>query len=143
MILGQKGEDLIKSFEKFEPTAYPDSGGVPTIAWGHTRGVRLGDTCTMDQGEVWFHQDSQVAVTGCNQTVSVPLNQNQFDALVSFTFNLGVGSEAHSTLLKDINSEEFAAAADQFLEWDHIDGVVSPGLTRRRHAERDLFLSPV
>jgi lysozyme len=143
MNLGQRGEDLIKSFETLRLQAYRDQRGITTIGWGHTRGVLLTDTCTIDQAEIWFLSDVAVSVAGCNRTLLVPLNQNQFDALVSFTFNLGVGSEAHSTLLKDINSEDFAGAADQFLQWDHVDGVVDPGLTRRRFAERALFLTPV
>jgi lysozyme len=74
--------------------------------------------------------------------VDVPLSQNQFDALTSFTFNVGVGAFEGSTLLKDLNENAIAPAADQFLVWDHVNGAPNDGLLRRRTAERALFLTP-
>jgi lysozyme len=114
---------------------------VPTIGWGHTAGVQLGDTCTQAQADAWFQTDALWAGQAILRTVDVALTQNQFDALVSFTFNVGVGAEAASTLLKVLNAGNYQAAADQFLRWDHVNGVVDPGLTRRRQAEQALFLS--
>jgi len=139
--LGSAGESLIKSFESLKLTAYPDQKGVPTIAWGHTEGVTLGDTCTREQAEIWFHEDTQTATAAVDTSIHTNITQNQFDALVSFTFNVGVGAEAHSTLVKKINARDFVGAAAEFLRWDHIDGVPDAGLLRRREAERALFLA--
>ncbi len=143
MLLGQNGTALIQGFERLVLTAYLDSGGVPTIGWGHTKGVQLGDICTIAQADAWFNGDTAEAVNGVNATVTVPLNQNEFDALVAFTFNVGVGSEAHSTLIKCVNAGDFMDAAAEFPKWNHVGGVVSLGLTRRRAAERALFLQPI
>lgn len=97
-------------------------------------------TCTSADADLWFAQDTNWVSSAINNSVKVPLNQNQFDALASFTFNVGVGSEAHSTLVKDLNVWNIPAAANQFLVWNHVNGVVDPGLTRRRQAEQTLFL---
>ncbi len=139
--LGPRGTALIQSFETCRLEAYLDQRGVPTIGWGHTAGVQLGDTCTQAQADAWFQTDALWAGQAILRTVDVALTQNQFDALVSFTFNVGVGAEAASTLLKVLNAGNYQAAADQFIRWDHVNGVVDPGLTRRRQAEQALFLS--
>lgn len=139
--LGSAGEDLIKDFEEFRSKAYPDSGGVPTIGWGHTKGVALGDTCTPEQAEIWFQEDTQAAVHGVDASLTTNVNQNQFDALTSFTFNVGVGAEAHSTLVKFVNARDFTSAAAEFPKWDHVKGVKNAGLLRRRLAEQALFLT--
>lgn len=140
MFLGPKGKALIQSFESLRLQAYQDQRGIWTLGWGHTQGVVPYQTCTASDADEWFTQDTATAVKAVNATVHVPLTQEQFDALVSFTFNVGQGSEAHSTLLADINKGDFAAAAAQFLVWNHTNGVVNAGLTRRRAAERALFL---
>lgn len=139
--LGSAGEDLIKDFEEFRSKAYPDSGGVPTIGWGHTKGVALGDTCTPEQAEIWFQEDTQAAVHGVDASLTTNVNQNQFDALTSFTFNVGVGAEAHSTLVKFVNARDFTSAAAEFPKWDYVKGVKNAGLLRRRLAEQALFLT--
>lgn len=140
MQLDAQGEALIKSFESLQLTAYQDSRGIWTIGWGHTPASE-GQTCTPSQAENWFQQDTAWACRAIDTTVTVPLSQNEFDALVSFTFNVGSGSEAHSTLVKLLNAGDTAGAAAQFLVWDEVDGVRSAGLLRRREAERALFLS--
>lgn len=141
MILGPKGKALIQSFEKLELVSYQDERGIWTIGWGHTGSdVGPNQVCTPDQADTWFISDTQAAVHGVWRTVDVALTQNQFDALVSFTFNVGVGSEAHSTLVKLLNAGNVQGAADQFLVWNHVDGIPNAGLTRRREAERALFL---
>jgi lysozyme len=142
MILGPKGITLIQSFEECKLAEYPDQRGIPTIGWGHTLGVVEYQTCTQTDADAWFLQDTQRACDGVNRTVSIGLTQNQFDALVSFTFNVGVGSEAHSTMLTLLNGGNTQGAADQFLVWNHVKGVPNAGLTRRRIAERALFLAP-
>jgi lysozyme len=140
MQLGPKGTALIKSFEDCKLAAYQDQRGIWTLGWGHTLGVVPYQTCSQEDADIWFVQDTQTAVNAVNRTTDVPLTQEQFDALVSFTFNVGQGSEAHSTLLALVNQRNFAAAGDQFLVWNHTNGVVNAGLTRRRKAERALFL---
>ena len=149
MKLGLRGEALIKSFEALRLSAYLDIRGIATIGWGHTGWfaidvpVRIGQTCTDAQAEAWFADDTADAVLGVNRLVDIALNQNQFDALVSFAYNVGVGALAHSTLLNDLNGGYLELAANQFLRWDYAGHVQSDGLERRRRAERDLFLLPV
>ncbi len=140
--LSSTGENLIKSFESLRLTAYQDQKGVWTCGWGHTGAdVVAGTTCTPEQAEAWFLKDTQAAVNGVDTSIATNINQNQFDALVSFTFNVGVGAEAHSTMVKLINARNFTGAAAEFPKWDHVNGVPNAGLLRRRQAEQALFLS--
>src|SRR5271155_324831 len=139
MILGAAGKALIQSFESLRLQAYQDQRGIWSIGWGHTPAVEY-QTTTPEEADEWFTQDTQTAVNAVNRTVDVALNQNQFDALVSFTFNVGQGSEAHSTLVGLLNQGKFALAAAQFSFWNHVNGQVDAGLTRRRAAEQALFL---
>jgi lysozyme len=143
MILSSLGRALIQSFEECKLASYQDQHGVWTIGWGHTGPyIGPGMTCTQSEADTWFASDVLWAVEGVRRYTDVPLNQNQFDALTSFVFNVGVGGEEHSTLCKDLNASDYAGAAAQFLRWDHINGVVSAGLLRRRQAEQALFLLP-
>lgn len=142
--LGAAGSKLIQSFESFMARAYKDQRGIWTCGWGHT-GPDVGPdtTCTEYQGAQWFKADTQMAVNAVNRSIDVALNQNQFDALVSLCFNIGQGNFAGSTLVHMLNQSDYPHAADQFLVWNHTNGQVNPGLTRRRIAEHDLFLAPV
>jgi len=142
--LGPAGSKLIQSFESFTSTSYKDQRGIWTIAWGHT-GPDVGPntTCSEYQGSQWFIQDTQIAVNAVNRSIDVALNQNQFDALVSLCFNIGQGNFASSTLAHVLNKGDYPGAADQILCWNHTNGQVNPGLTRRRIAEHDLFLAPI
>lgn len=141
-----RGLALIKEFEGLETVAYPDPGnkvtGEPwTIGYGHTRGVRKGDTCTEEQATEWLREDLGAAEGAVKHLVDVALTQPQFDALVSFVFNCGAGNFGNSTLLRLLNKWDYAGAADQFPRWNRgADGVL-PGLVRRRAAERELFLT--
>lgn len=142
MNLGPKGEALIKSFEKLALTAYRDSGGVLTIGWGHTGPeVVEGLTCTEQQAQWWLESDVNHAVRAVNELVRPTITQNEFDALVAFGFNVGVGAEAHSTLLKLVNACDWTGAAAEFPKWNHVNGIVSSGLSARRAAEQALFLA--
>jgi lysozyme len=139
---GSAGVALIQSFETCRLTAYLDQRGIWTIAWGHTGcEVVEGLVWTQSQADSQFLLDLHQAETGVMSTVDIALTQNQFDALVSFTYNVGVGAEAHSTLVRLLNAGNIMAAADQFLVWNHVNGVVDAGLTRRRQAEQVLFLA--
>ena len=98
-----------------------------------------GLTITQDQADQLLLSDIAASVTCVNGAVTATINQNQFDELVDFVFNLGCSALLSSTLLRHLNAGDFAAAAPQFLLRDHAGGVVIPGLLRRRQAERDLF----
>lgn len=138
----QKGLALTEEFEGLRLTAYQDSVGVWTIGYGHTGAdVHAGLTITQQQASDLLMQDVSSAVAAVNRLVTVPLTQNQFDALVDFTFNLGQGNLAKSTLLREVNAGNFAAAAAQFIVWDRAGGVEVAGLKRRREAEAALFQS--
>lgn len=139
MQYSQDGLHLTEQFEGCKLVAYPDSIGVPTIGYGHTRGVHLGMTCTQAQAEQWLQEDVQSAVSEVNKHVTIPLTQHEFDALVDFTFNCGAGNLDHSTLLKLVNTGDFAHAANEFERWDKAGGKVFAGLLRRRLAEKHEF----
>lgn len=146
MKTSQAGIDLIHSFEQLKLKAYPDPGskdGKPyTVGWGSTgMDIGPGTVWTKEQADARFAKDLAKFELGVNQAVTVPLTQGQFDALVSFAYNLGLGSLRTSTLLKMLNEGLYANAADQLLRWNKNDSVVMAGLTRRRKAERALFLS--
>ena len=142
--LSDQGLALTKSFEGLELSAYADQGGVWTIGYGHTGpGVHAGLTITDDHADTFLESDVAGAVTAVNRMVTSTINQNQFDALVDFTFNLGCASLSQSTLLRYVNAGEFDLAAAQFLLWDHVRGVVIPGLLRRRQAEMELFKTEI
>lgn len=145
MNTSQTGINLIKGFEGKRLTAYDDGVGVWTIGYGtikYPNGVRVkkGDTCTDAQAESYLKNDLVKFESAINRLVKVPLNQNQFDALSSFTYNLGETNLSKSTLLKKLNAKDYAGAADQFLVWNRAGGKVLTGLVRRREAERNLFL---
>ena len=131
----QAGLQLIESFEGLRLNSYQDSVGVWTIGYGHTQGVQPGQTITQQQAQAFLQQDLGVAEAGVNR-LNLTLTDNQFAALVSFTFNLGAGN------LNKLLSQGLAAAPDRILLFDHAGGRVLPGLTRRRQAERALFLTP-
>lgn len=130
---------LIREFEACRLIAYLCPAGIPTIGIGHTKGVKMGDRCTVQQADAWLTEDLQDAEAAVSRLVQRPLTQNQFDALASFTFNLGAGRLAESTLLILLNRGNYAGAAAQFGRWDKSKGVTLAGLTRRRAAEAALF----
>lgn len=142
MRTSQDGISLIQGFEGCRLTSYQDGGGVWTIGYGRTAGVCAGMTITMDEANDFLVEDLVQTENFVNVYVTVPLSQHQFDALVSFTYNLGSGSLKRSTLLRLLNLGQYQNAADELLKWDHDNGVRVPGLTRRRNTERDLFLTP-
>ena len=138
-----KEAELIKSFEGLELEAYLCPADIWTIGYGHTGDVKEGDTITKAEAEALLDKDLQTFRNGVKRLVKVPLNENQFGALVSFAYNLGLGSLQNSTLLKMLNAGDYTGAADQFLRWNKSGGKVLTGLVRRREAERAVFLTPV
>ncbi|MGX6999928.1 lysozyme [Caballeronia sp. KNU42] len=139
MQYSQEGLSLTESFEGCNLTAYQDSVGVWTIGYGHTQGVAQGMTCTQTQAEQWLLADVANAEAAVNRLVHIAMSQEEFDALVDFTFNLGIGNFAGSTLLRLLNVRDIAGAANEFEKWDLAGGVVVAGLLRRRQAEQALF----
>lgn len=139
MQISKAGLDLIKQFEGLYLKAYRCPAGVPTIGYGHTAGVAMGQTITQQQADDYLRRDVRQFERAVARQVSVPLTQGQLDALVSFAFNLGEGALAQSTLLRLLNAGDYAGAAAQFERWNKAGGRVLPGLVRRRAAERALF----
>jgi len=139
--ISQKGIDLIKDFEGCRLNAYLDAVGIPTIGYGSTDGVTMGDTITLEQAETLLLEDLERFERCVNDCVKVEIDQNQYDALVSFSFNLGCQALRDSTLLKMVNSGNYPGAAKEFLRWVHAGKAVLPGLVARRRAESDLFMT--
>ena len=134
------GLAITEQFEGCRLVAYQDQVGVWTIGYGHTgSGVASGLTITQDQAIDLLASDVAASAAYVNAAVTVELQQNEFDALVDFVFNLGRGAFAGSTLLKNLNAGQFDAAATQFDLWDHAGGQVVAGLLRRRQAEQAMF----
>lgn len=148
MYISQKGFKLIKDFEGLKLKAYKCVAGIWTIGYGHTKDVVPGqqidelEATKLLQDDVWYFE------RGVESLVKVPITQGQFDALVSFSFNVGLDLDddllaeglGDSTLLKRLNAGDYTSAADQFLAWNKARGRVVDGLVRRREAERALFL---
>lgn len=146
------GEALIKSFEGLVLVAASDKvgknaahphGGVPTVGWGHTGpDVKIGMRITEQDAENLFHIDMRSSEIAVTHLVHVPLTDNQFAALVSLVFNVGSTCLLSGThLAQNLAAKDYTAAADNFLSWNHSGGAVVAGLTRRRQAERSLFLA--
>ena len=139
------GLRLTEEGEGIRLEAYPDPAthGEPwTIGYGHTGGVRPGDTCTQEQAEAWLAEDIHSAVDAVNRLVTADLSQHQFDACVDFVFNAGAHNFGSSTLLRDINAGNFDAAANEFKRWDMAGGAHLAGLAHRRAMETALFEQP-
>lgn len=143
--INEIGLKLIAQFEGCYLQAYLCPANVWTIGIGTTiypNGVKVkkGDKCTLEQAHEYLAHDMIEFEKTVNNSVKVPLSQNQFDALVSLTYNIGSTAFKNSTLLKKLNAKDFTGAADQFLVWNKGGGKVLKGLVRRREAERALFL---
>lgn len=136
------GLSLIKSFESLRLNAYLDSGGVPTIGWGHTRGVKMGQTITEQVASGLLMDDLEEAEAAVEKFITVPLNDNQFAALVSFAFNIGAEAFRRSTLRKKLNARDYDAVPGQLARWVNDNGKKLAGLVRRRKAEADLWNTP-
>lgn len=144
MKISDKGLSLIKKFEGCRLAAYPDpaTGGKPwTIGYGHTDRVNKNDSITQSQADQFLREDLAHIYTTIGHCVKRAVNQNQFDALCSFIFNVGEGNFTCSTLLNKLNNGDFRGTGDEFLRWNRAAGRVMSGLTKRREAERTLFLS--
>lgn len=148
MKVNQKGIDLVKRFEGLRLAAYIDPVGILTIGYGHTgKDVKSGQVISPQKAEDLLKADLEHAAKGVRGKLQIELNENQFSAVTSFTYNVGIGSLSRSTLLKKLNQGDFRGAAREFGKWvkGTIDGkkVSLPGLVRRRETERALFEEPV
>ena len=143
MKISDKGISLIKDYEGFSPVIYICPAGKPTIGYGHV--VRANETIhapiNEEEAERLLLEDLNDYEASVLRLVSAELTQSQFDALVSFTYNLGAGNISRSTLLKKLNADDYQGAADEFERWDKCNGKPLAGLSRRRRAEKALFLS--
>ena len=140
MKTGIQGLELIKSFEGLELNAYKCAAGVWTIGYGHTKDVQEGMVISAETANDMLMEELVEYENYVNTLVTVPLNQNQFDALVSWVYNLGSSNFQASTLLKVINAGgQMLAVPAQIMRWNKAGGKVLEGLTRRRQAEADLF----
>jgi lysozyme len=137
MFISQKGISLLKKLEGCRLVAYLDVRGIPTIGYGPD--IHLGMRITQEEADQRFLKSLQNVESAVSQLVKVQINQNQFDALVCFTYNCGEGALRHSTLLRVLNQGAFKAAAKQFLVWNKSGGKIVFGLTKRRQIESDLF----
>lgn len=139
------GKDIIKKWEGLRLKAYLCPAGVPTIGYGHTYNVKMGQTISVSQAELFLDHDYQDAEEQVLSLVKVPLTENQLGALTSFVFNLGAGNLRISTLLRKLNLGDYRGAAEQFGAWNkaRVNGVLTvlDGLTKRRADEKNLFLT--
>ena len=139
MKISPDGLEFIKQAEGCKLTAYQDSVGVWTIGVGHTKGVVQGQILTQGMADALLEDDLQEVYDCLADAVKVPLSQGQFDALCSFTFNLGCGSLKGSTLLAMLNRGDYEGAANQFGRWVNAGGTKLDGLVKRRAGEAEMF----
>jgi|TARA_R110001592_G_scaffold277820_1_gene545043 lysozyme len=139
MKTSKDGLQLIKDFEGLELSAYKCAAGVWTIGYGHIKGVQEGMSISEARANEMLNEELTEYENYINKGVTVPLSQCQFDAMVSWVYNLGNGNLSSSTLLKVLNSGDYAGVPAQMLRWNKAGGKVLAGLTRRRQAEADMF----
>ena len=142
-MISDKGLALIEQFEGLRLDAYPDpaSGGDPwTIGYGHTSGVKEGDTCTQEEAVEYLRSDCESSDACIDAHVEPELTQNQRDALISLIHNIGCGNFKNSTLCKLLNAGNMEGAGAQFARWDRAAGKEMAGLLKRREAEAELFM---
>ena len=143
--LSNNGMKLLEQFEGLRLESYLDSAGIATIGWGSIKypdgsKVKKGDKITKAQAKEYKLHDLKEFESTVNTSVKVPLTQNQYDALVSLSYNIGSNAFKNSTLLKKLNSGDYKGAADQFLVWNKVNSKKVQGLVNRIEAERNLFL---
>lgn len=143
MKTSSKGIALITEFEGFRSKAYLCPAGVPTIGYGFTLGVQLGDTITKEQAKRRLARELESYEAAVTRACTNEPNQNEFDALVCFAFNVGAAGMAKSSVIKAHNRGDHQAAARAFSLWNRAGGKVWAGLTRRRAAEAALYLTPM
>lgn len=145
-VISTAGLSLAAYYEGLRLDAYRDEAGVPTICYGHTKGVKMGDRATPEQCDKYLREDMTWAQAAVRAGVKVPITQNQFDALTVFVFNVGATNFSGSTLLRKLNSGDTIGAAAEFPKWSNLRDShtkqlrFSKGLWNRRMAEQELFM---
>lgn len=140
MLCSDNGKTYIKNFEGLRLNRYNDIGGVATIGWGHT-GKNLPETITLQQAQYLFSLDIGTTEYWVDKLINVPLTQNQYDALVDFTFNLGPGILKASTLRAKLNRKEYQEVPNQIRRWVYDKGIKVSALIKRREFEAKLFMA--
>ncbi len=141
MNISKNGVDLIKQFEGLKLNAYKCPAGIWTIGWGHTgKDVFKGLKINEKEAQIFLLNDLKIHSSYIKKLTKVPLNQNQFDALVSFEYNIGYSAFKNSTLLKLLNQKKYNLAADEFDKWIYANKKKLNGLINRRKKEKELFL---
>ena len=139
MNISKEGLSLIKKFEGCELEAYKCAAGVWTIGYGHTKDVKEGDKINRDEADYLLQEEMIEYESYINDFVEVPLNQNQFDALCSWVYNLGPTNLKNSTMLRVLNEEKYADVPQEIKRWNKAGGEVLDGLIKRREAEAKMF----
>ncbi len=140
--MNDAGIDLLKDFEGFRERAYLDVVGIPTIGYGFTQGVKLGDHMTQAEGQERLKAELAEFEGGVTAACSRQPSENQLAALVCLAYNIGINAFRKSTVLRLHNAGDFSGAADAFRLWCKAGGRVVTGLVNRREAERALYLTP-
>lgn len=136
-----RAAQLVKQFEGLRLVSYKCPAGIWTIGYGHTGGVTMGERVSPEQADRMLSEDLERFQRRAEKFVKVPVTCGQFQAILSFIFNVGVRAFSGSTLLKKLNDGDEQGAADEFPKWCHANGKVLPGLVERRRIEREVFLS--
>jgi len=139
MNISKEGLSLIKKFEGCELEAYLCPAGVWTIGYGHTKDVKEGDKINRDEADYLLQEEMIEYESYINDFVEVPLNQNQFDALCSWVYNLGPTNLKNSTMLRVLNEEKYTDVPQEIKRWNKAGGEVLDGLIKRREAEAKMF----
>jgi lysozyme len=140
MNISKEGLSLIKKFEGCELEAYLCPAGVWTIGYGHTKDVKEGDKINKEEADYLLQEEMIEYESYINDFVEVPLNQNQFDALCSWVYNLGPTNLKNSTMLKVLNEEKYVDVPQEIKRWNKAGGEVLDGLIKRREAEAKMFV---
>jgi lysozyme len=140
MNISKEGLSLIKKFEGCELEAYLCPAGVWTIGYGHTKDVKEGDKINKEEADYLLQEEMIEYESYINDFVEVPLNQNQFDALCSWVYNLGPTNLKNSTMLRVLNEEKYADVPQEIKRWNKAGGEVLDGLIKRREAEAKMFV---
>ena len=126
----------IAGYEGYRAIAYlPTKNDVPTIGFGETKGVKMGDKTTPERALVQLLKSTEEHADGIRQCIKVPLHQHEFDSMVSLSYNIGTGAFCKSTLVRKLNAGDYTGACEQIKRWDKQAGKVLPGLVKRRQAE--------
>lgn len=126
--------------EGYREKAYRDPVGIPTIGYGETKGVKMGDVTNPKKALEQLKVSVDEHGKGMASCIKVPISQNEYDAYISFTYNVGVGAFCRSTLAKKLNSLDYEGACTELLKWNKAGGKVLPGLTKRRQEEYKLCM---